>query len=153
MRLIGQKALILISLITIACRDSTSPSPFTGTYFLLQANGQQLPAVIYSTPGETITVVTASLALTPDAKAVLVEQRRYVAQGVTTDNTFTSSLKYHVTGNDITIGSFTPCPMGALCISDLVGKVSGSNIILTVGMVSPDTPLIYTYQREDPFSQ
>jgi hypothetical protein len=153
MRLIGQKALILGSLITMACRDSTSPAPFAGTYFLLQANDQQLPAVIYSSPGETITVITASLTLTPDANAVLSEQRRYVTHGVTADNTFTNNLKYHVTGNDITIGSFKPCPMGADCMSDLVGKVSGSNVTLMVGMVDPSTPLIYTYQREDPFAQ
>jgi hypothetical protein len=153
MRLSCRKALILASVVTIACRDSTSPSPFAGSYFLTGVNDLPLPATIYSTPDQTITVISAELTLTGDGKAVLVERKRVTYQGATTENPSTITLKYRVSGDYITIGSFTLCPANAVCIADFVGKFSGSSLNLQVGMLSQNTPLVYVLQREDPLAQ
>jgi hypothetical protein len=153
MHLSCRKALILASVVTIACRDSTSPSPFAGSYFLSGVNDLQLPAMIYSTPDQTITVISAELTLTNDGKAILAERKRVTYQGTTTEPTSTITLKYRLSGDYITIGSFTMCPANAVCIGDFVGQFSGSSLNLQVGMLSQNTPLVYVLQREDPLAQ
>jgi hypothetical protein len=150
MRLSCQKAMMLAALVTIACRESTSPS-LAGSFFLASVNGQQLPATVYSNPIETKVVISAMLTFMANGNVVLVERQRFTSPTNATETTATSALKYQLSGNTVTIGPIV-CANDLNCVSSFKGELTGSTLSLNLG-VSQTTPLIYLFQETNTLAQ
>jgi hypothetical protein len=150
MRLSRQKAIVLAALVTLACREPTSPS-LAGSFFLASVNGKQLPAPLYSTPIETSVVLSATLTFMGDGNVVLVERRHITTTAIATETTNTSTLKYQLSGNAIKIGPI-PCPTVLGCRGSFDGELTGLTLSLNVGQF-PTTPLIYVFQETNALAQ
>ena len=144
MRLSCRKVLILGLGLTIGCHDSTAPAtPSSRLYVLESVNGQQVPV---NTGGST-SILWATLTLDAVGNATTVDHRQTVFQGASTENTVAVRRQYRIRGDTIEIGSFSPCPPNADCISNTLGVLADSSIALTVGYNSfPTNPIIYLYR-------
>jgi hypothetical protein len=142
MRLSSQKAFLLLAA-TIACHDSTTgPSTIDAAFALQAINGRPLPTYIAATPGNTATVLSASLALDDAGKAIMTEHRQDVFQG---DVNLTTTFKYTIHGNKIDITLLEPCPANANCISGFTGTISSEGLELLINP-SSQFPVIYEYR-------
>lgn len=150
MRLSCLKAMMLTALVTIACREPTSPT-LAGSFFLASVNGQQLPATMYSTPIETSVLLSATLTFMRDGSVVLVERRHITIPTITTETTNTSTFKYQLSGNAITIGPIA-CAADFGCRGSYDGEFTGSTLSLNVEQF-PTTPIIYVFQETNALAQ
>ena len=146
MRLSCKKALVLVAAVTVACDESTGPSQTLSRLYILETiNGRPVPAFVHVGQADTSFVLSATLTLDDAGNAVRVERWRYVYQpNRTEEGTFTGHMKYRINGDNITVGSFTPCPPNALCEGNKVGKVTSTT--LTLAYENPTAP-IFLYRR------
>ena len=129
---------------TVACRDTTAPPERISASFVLETvSGQPLPAILFSEPTRTLTVVSSTLTLTMDGHAFMSESHRDDSQGIVTTPTFTATLDYRLHGDQIEIGSFTPCPIGAFCLENATGTLSNGTLTLKNPLPAPNKVYFY----------
>jgi hypothetical protein len=58
--------------------------------------------------------------------------------------TFTASLDYRLHGDQIEIGSFTPCGPGDLCAANATGTLSNGTLTLNNPLPAPNKIYVYT---------
>ena len=150
MRLFSQKAALLVLASFFACHNPTEPQGIDAMFVLESVNNQPLPVDFTITPAQTVSIVSATLELMRSGKAVMTEQRHEVYQGVSSDPAYTSVADYRINGQQIEIGSFKPCPPGALCVANRFGTISDLTLNLTVGQIAPSTEVVYNFQRKLP---
>ena len=148
MRLSCQKALLFALISTIGCDTATATAPagLTTHYQLRAINGRQLPTYLAPTPGSTATIVSSSLFLSTDGKAVMVERRQDIVLG---EGTYMNSFDYRIDGNQIEIGSFEPCPSNAICAANRIGTFSSAGLSLVISP-GPDNLIVYEYRNISP---
>jgi len=131
----------------MACHESTTPLTIgSGVYRLESINGRPVPAFVSAEPADTTFILSATLTLDGAGNATRVEHWRYVYQPNRTDEgTLTLHVEYRITGNDITVGSFTPCGPAAICEGNKIGKLSSTT--LTLAYDSPTAP-VFLYRIE-----
>jgi hypothetical protein len=128
---LSRRTLSLIAFpLALACRDTTAPERISEGFVLQSVNGQPLPAVLFSDATRTLTVVSSILTLTMDGHAFIGEVYTQDSQGIVTQPTFTATLDYRLHGDQIEIGSFTPCPMGSFCLENATGTLSNGTLTL-----------------------
>lgn len=149
MHLSCKKALPLLFLSALACRDSTGLVRLTAQFQLANINGRPVPTYLSPTPGLTPTILSASLTLDNSGKVVITEHRR---EWNGTETTTTNTLDYRINDNRIDIGCFQPLPdipgvgVGTFaCIASYTGTISGITLSLIVGPPSNGS-IIYNYR-------
>ena len=144
MRLSCQKAFLVLLVSTIGCHNTTAPERISAGFVLQSVNGQPLPAVLFSDATRTLTVVSSILTLTMDGHAFIGESYRQDSQGIVTQPTFVATLDYRLHGDQIEIGSFTPCPPNALCAANATGTLANGTLTLNNPLPAPNK--IYFYR-------
>jgi hypothetical protein len=130
--------------LALACRDTTAPQRISAGFVLQSINGQPLPAVLFSDATSTRTVVSSILTLTMDGHAFIGESYRDDFQGIVTMPTFTATFDYRLHGDQIEIGSFTPCPFGSFCLPNATGTLSNGTLTLNKPLPAPNKIYLYT---------
>jgi hypothetical protein len=143
MRLYRQKALLLVLISSIACQTTTAPGAVAAWFTLRAINGRPLPTYLSSTPGPTVTIISAHLTLNEAGKAFMTEDRRNFDG---TEATYTSTLDYRINGNQIEIGCFGPTQATTLCLANFTGTIGGGGVSLIINPTSADGQIIYQYQ-------
>jgi hypothetical protein len=138
MSLPRQIALVLLTVFSVACGDSSGPPSVPPDFVLDNINGRALPTFVSPIP-EGPTIVSASLHFDGAGKVLMTEHRRDINRG---DYTVTNILDYRITGSEIEIGCFRPYPANLLCVADYTGSITGATLSLTI---VPSEPLIYNY--------
>jgi len=130
----------------MACTDSTAPSRLaSGLYVLESVNNQGVPAIVIAGQADTSFMLSATLTLDGAGNAVRVEHWRYVyPPNHLEEGTFTANAEYRITGDDITVGSFQPCPANALCEGNKVGKFTSTT--LTLAYANNATAPVFLYR-------
>ena len=82
MRLSSRTMKFLVFALTIACDDATGPERITTFFALRSVNGQPIPAVLFSEPTRTRTVVSSTLRLDEEGHAFITESDTENLQGV-----------------------------------------------------------------------
>ncbi len=145
MRLSRRTLSFLVFALILACRDTTAPERTSAGFVLQSINGQPLPVVLFSDATRTLTVVSSILTLTMDGHAFIGESyRQQDSQGIVTQPTFTATLEYRLHGDQIEIGSFTPCPPNAQCAANATGTLSNGTLTLNNPLPAPNK--IYFYR-------
>lgn len=112
----------------------------SGLYVLESVNGRRVPAFVNAGLADTTFMLWATLTLDTAGNAFRTERWRYVYQpNRTEEGTFTIRNEYRIIGENITVGSFKPCPINALCEGNKVGKLTSST--LTLAFENPTAPL------------
>ena len=144
MRLFGQKAFVLVLALTMACHDTTAPPTQSARLYVLESvNRQPVPVNL----GGSRSVLWATLTLDVAGNAITVDHIKSVFQNNSSENTYSVRREYRVRGDSIEIGSFKPCPPGALCIANTVGVIADSTVALTIGYNPyPTNPIVYLYR-------
>jgi hypothetical protein len=144
MRLLRQKALLLVLFSTIACSDSTGPRTISAFFTLQSIDGRALPTYIATTPGPTTTIISSSLLLDKTGKAVRIEHRNEMFRGDVTD---TTTYQYTMHGAQIEI--FVP----EVCLAiyscppvEWTGTISPFALSLVVNPYSTDSHIVYHYR-------
>jgi hypothetical protein len=143
MRLSRQPAFLLLFAATIGCHDSTAPIRIPTQFVLENINGRPLPTYLAPTPGLTPDILSASLTFEEDGKAVMTEHRREFDG---TETTVRNTFDYRIHGNNVEVGSFTPCAPNANCLGTYKGTISGAALSLTIVAFSIDGSIIYNYR-------
>ena len=142
MRLSCEKASVLALTLTIACHDSTAPSP-RDSYLLESVNGQPVPTVIRAGGGDTTTLFWATLTLDAAGKAEIVAATRRVSTSAPPrEATDIARYSYRVFGDSIAFDYSPPCPPNALCVRPPYGKITGLTVNLFLG-ANPAASYIY----------
>jgi hypothetical protein len=128
----------------LACHDTTAPERISAGFVLLSVNGQPLPVVLFSDATSTRTLVSSTLTLTMDGHAFIGEAYRQDSQGIVTTPTFTATFDYRLHGDQIEIGSFTPCPPNALCAANATGTLSNGTLTLSNPLSAPNKVYFYS---------
>jgi hypothetical protein len=144
MRLSRRTMSFLVFALTLACHDTTAPERTSAGFVLQSINGQPLPVVLFSDATRTLTVVSSILTLTMDGHAFIGEVYTQDSQGIVTQPTFTATLDYRLHGDQIEIGSFTPCPPNALCAANATGTLANGTLTLNNPLPAPNK--IYFYR-------
>ena len=150
MRLSCQKAVLFVAALTLACSEPTPPPVRLAAGFMLESiNGQPLPAVLNAGPGDTTRILSATISFDLAGNAFSADHwRRVYPVNRIEEATLSLRQEYRITGEDIAVGSFTPCPPNALCIGNKIGKITEST--LTLSYDDPTAP-VYFYRRLVPF--
>jgi len=152
MRLPRQQAFALLLVAAIGCNDSIGPK-LPATFDLVNINGRGLPTFFSPTPGQTPTILFASLTLDNNGKAFWLEGRRE-SDGTQTiiNNTFDYKITFNQTQigkimfNQIEIGSFSPCAANANCMGTYKGTISNETLSLNVQATNAGA-IIYNYRQ------
>jgi hypothetical protein len=146
MRLSCLKALLPAVALTMACHESTSPPQLaSGVYVLETVNSQGVPAILIASQTDTSFMLSATLTLDGAGHAVRSEHWRNVYQpNHVEEGTFTANAEYRITGDNITVGSFQPCPYNALCEGNKVGKFTSTT--LTLAYANNPTAPVFLYR-------
>jgi hypothetical protein len=145
MRLSCQKTLLLVAAVTMACHESTAPPQTVSKLYVLETiNGQPLPAVLNAGQGDTTRVVWGTVILYSAGNAFTAEHwRRVYPPNPSEEGILSLQREYRIAGDNITVGSFTPCPINAICEGNKVGKLTSST--LTLAYEHAGAP-VYLYQ-------
>lgn len=145
MRLSCLKVLLPGLALTIACTESTAPRITSGVFVLESVNGQGVPAIVIASQTDTSFMLSATLTLDGAGRAVRSEHWRHVYQSnQVEEGTFTANVEYRITGDNITVGSFQPCPADALCEGNKVGKYTSTTF--TLAYVNNPTAAVFLYR-------
>jgi hypothetical protein len=144
MPLTCRKFFPILLLATLACSDTTAPVMVPAYFGLANINGHSLPAPSRPSLDPAPTVLSAYIFLDASGKATMAESRREI-DGTISQSTYV--LDYKINGDQIEIGSFSPCGETANCIGTYKGTVSNNALSLTIAVVSIDGPIVYNYQR------
>jgi hypothetical protein len=144
MRLSCQKAFLLVAALTLACHESTSPPQTVARqYRLVSVDGQPLPAVLNARQGDTTRILWATIALDVAGNAYSADHwRRVYPPNPAEEATLSLQQEYRISGDNITVGSFTPCPENAVCIGNKTGKITESTLTLSYAD-SPTAPVYF----------
>jgi hypothetical protein len=140
----------LVFALTIACRDTTGPETISAFFALQSVDGHAIPAVLFSEPTRTRTVISSSLILDNQGHATINEADREDLQGVVTESVFTATLDYRLNRDQIEIGSFTPCPPGAFCAPNAKGTIANGTLTLNNFLLAMGTVYVYRAVPTDP---
>jgi hypothetical protein len=133
---------------SISCAGTTTVKPETVTahFALASIDNRPLPTPIsVSTPGPTGTVFAGTLDLAADGTAVLTEDMLTTPPGIR--QTHITQFEYRIKGGQIEIGSFTPCPINAICAGNRFGSIIGDQLILNVSY-QPSYTIFYLFQAQ-----
>jgi hypothetical protein len=146
MRLSCLKALLPAVALTMACHESTSPpSLASGVYVLESVNGQGVPAIVSASQIDTSFMLSATLTLDGAGHAIRSEHWRYVYQpNQVEEGTFTANVEYRLTGDNIAVGFFQPCPANAIYEGNKVGKITSTT--LTLAYENNPTSPVFLYR-------
>jgi hypothetical protein len=146
MRLRRLIALPLIGVLAVGCSDPAAPPTIEATYVLQSVAGNPLP---YTIPedGGTFTVFSASLQLLSNGDAITVERWRRTYPGYDEEQTSTWTFQYRISGENITVGFFTPCPDNASCVANRQGLIRNSTLTITPLTLVPSSPTLYQWQQ------
>ena len=142
MRLPRQQAFALLLVAAIGCNDSIGPK-LPATFDLVNINGRGLPTFFSSTPGQTPTILFASLTLDNNGKAFWLEGRR---ESDGTQTIINNTFDYKITFNQIEIGSFSPCAANANCMGTYKGTISNETLSLNVQATDAGA-IVYNYRK------
>jgi hypothetical protein len=145
MRLSRQSFSLLFVLAAIACSDTTAPVRVPAYFDLANVSGRSVPAPFMPASSPVATILSAYLFLDANGKAVMSERRREVdGREVTITNIF----DYAINGNQIEIGSFSPCGgPTANCVGTYKGTISNDALSLTIQSLS-NGDIVYNYRRQ-----
>jgi hypothetical protein len=144
MRLLRQKAFLLMLVSGIACSDSTGPRTISALFNLQSIDGRALPTYIATTPGPTTTIISSSLLLDKTGNAVRIEHRNEMLRGDVTD---TTTYQYTMHGAQIEIFSPVLCLAIYGCQTfDWTGTVSPFALSLVINPYSTDSHIVYQYR-------
>jgi hypothetical protein len=141
MRLLRQKALLLVLVSGIACSDSTGPQTISAFFSLQSIDGRALPTYIATTPGPSANVISSVLILDKPGNAVVIEHRNEMLRGDVTD---TSTYGYSIKGSQIQIESL--CLAVSSC-TVRTGVITPIGLSLVINPTSADSHIVYTYRR------
>lgn len=131
------RCLTLVFLIS-ACRaeDTVSPSSLVGTYVLERANAAPLPLLLRADAPWRSSLLAESFTFDSDGRVIRARTIREENSATGVIRTIPSSLnqEFRVGHRTVEIGSFTPCPPNALCVSNDTGVVMGETISLVSNM-------------------
>ena len=129
MNLTRATALLVATVSTLACHESTAPQGTTRVYVLESINGNPPPAITSAGAGDTVTVLWGTLTLNPNGDAVTVDHLRhaYLAY-IPEQKTSAFRYQYRLAGDGITVGFFGHCP--DICIPNRVGTITESSLSL-----------------------
>lgn len=99
-----KKLALLLLAAAVACGGgSTEPTTTTvsGTFTLRTINGKALPQTIYSDADASLSINSGTLTLGADKTYTLVEQEHVVVSGTATDDVYTESGTFTVSGNTL----------------------------------------------------
>jgi hypothetical protein len=148
MQLSRWEYLVALFAVPLACHNAVV-APAIGTSYILQSvGGQQPPAVVAASPGDTTTALASTVELKPLGVAQIFERIRYVHPGTAPEIIETTTdLTYVITGDVV---EFTyNCPINALCPMPPVGKLSGLTLTLTYGNPPYRPPFVYFHPAAD----
>ena len=145
-------AIVLVT----ACSSSTSVRPFGGTYDLITANGQAVPAPLF--PGlPTVDVVGGTVSAGPDTLNILLSLQLVDNKGRTVGSVtpLRSALPYVRHGDSLLLAesdSINDGLGGLVPGSEPIGKILGSSVELTLflgqpvstGFSGPTTRFLFT---------
>ena len=146
MNLTGSTMVLAATLATLGCHDTTAPAGITRIYVLESVNGNPLPTITSAGAGDTVTALWATLTLTPDGQAVMVDHLReaYLAYPPE-ERTLASQYQNTIAGDSITVGFFGTCL--DLCISNQVGSIADSSVSLIEGYNPYPVPSVIRLYR------
>jgi hypothetical protein len=150
MRLSCHNSCLILLCATFGCRDPIEPSPkLVSRLFGLQSvDDRSLPTIISAGAGDTTQVLWSTVTLDSTGKAVTVHHlsHAYLQYG-SEENTYTLRQQYRLKGDSIEIGSFQPCPAGAMCVGNLHGELTDSTLAIAEWYNPyPTNPIIYRYR-------
>lgn len=98
-----KKLAMLLLVAAVACGGgSTEPTTtVSGTFTLRTINGLPLPQSIYSSPDASLSISSGTLTLGSDRTYTLVEHEHVVVSGSATDDDYTESGTFTVSGNSL----------------------------------------------------
>jgi hypothetical protein len=151
MRLLRQKALLLVGMLTTACHETTSPPTEPGFYTLESFNNQPLPTFTYASGGDTIALFSAILVLDGASNAMIATHSRQVHPNTPLrDATDTVRYTYRVVGDSIAFDYSPPCPPNALCVALPYGKSTSTTLTLYSGYAGANATYLYRLLVSDP---
>jgi hypothetical protein len=111
---------------------------------LVTIDGQPLPAVLNAGQSDTTRILWATISLDADGKAYTADHwRRVYPPNQTEEATLSLEQEYRISGDNITVGSFTPCRDTAACIGNKTGRITDST--LTLSFTDSGAP-VYFYE-------
>ena len=144
MRLVCRKSFPLLLLATLACVDTTAPVRIPASFGLANINGRALPAPSHPSLNAGPTVLAAYVILDASGKARMFERQREIDGTI---SEATNIFDYEITGDQIEIGSFSPCGETANCVGTYKGTISNDALSLTIQVISIDGAIVYNYRR------
>lgn len=146
MRLPCLKALLPAAALIMACHESTSPPQLvSGVYVLETVNNHGVPAIVSAGQADTSFMLSATLTLDGTGHGIRSEHWRYVFQpNQVEEGTFTANVEYRISGENIELGSFQPCPPNALCEGNKVGRFTSTT--LTLSYADNTTAPVFLYR-------
>jgi hypothetical protein len=127
----------------IACSDATSPEGISGFFALQSVDGHPIPVVLFTEPTRTLTVVSSTVRLDNQGHAIITDSYRDDSQGVVTTPIYTSTFEYRLHGDQIEIGSFTPCALDAICAANATGTIANGTLTLNNRLAVPNGVSVY----------
>lgn len=150
MQLLRQTFCLILLGTGLSCRDATEPpAPLVSKLFLLESvNDRSLPTIVSAGAGDTTQVLWSSVTLDATGHALTVHHLSHVyLQYPAEDNTIALHQEYRIKGDSIEIGSFQPCPPGAMCVGNLHGELTDSTLAITEWYNPfPTDRVIYRYR-------
>jgi hypothetical protein len=150
MRLSRRKAFLLLLVSSIACSDATSPERISGFFVLQSVDGQAIPVVLFTEPTRTLTVVSSTVMLDNQGHAIITDSYRDDSQGVVTTPIYTATFQYRLHGDEIEIGSFTPCGPAAICAANATGTIANGILTLNNRLALQNGVSVYRAVPTDP---
>jgi hypothetical protein len=98
-----KKLALLLLAAAVACGGSSTEPTTTvsGTFTLRTINGSPLPQSIYSDPDASLSINSGTLTLGSDRTYTLVEEEHVVVSGSATDDVYSESGTFTVSGNNL----------------------------------------------------
>lgn len=150
----------LVSLIGVAgvcviasCSEPLSTVDLKGDYSLSQVDGKPLPALIWTSGEQRFLVTGESLSFDGHGTVTRATGERFenTTTGAVRTEVVRRTAHYRIMNSTIEIGSFTPCPVDAICVANDIGSFSKQQISLTVHLSG--TPQQFVYLAVVPCSE
>jgi hypothetical protein len=134
----------------VACSDTTGPERISAFFALQSVDGHPIPVVLFTEPTRTLTVVSSTVMLDKQGHAIINDSYRDDSQGVVTTPIYTTTFEYRLHGDQIEIGSFTPCAPNALCAANATGTIANGILTLNNRLAAPNGVSVYRIVPTDP---
>ena len=126
--------MVAAGLIVAACDSEsvTAPGSVKGNYYLERVDNVSLPVVFSASASERYQLLWENLYF--DGNGVVTRTQRVDYENTVTGEKRSSessvTAEYRVKGDSIEIGSFTPCPINALCVANDLGVVADGVLVV-----------------------